>query len=436
LLAELSIALLLFIVAAQLSLRAFLATWKTAVTAVAVQITVSLTVMLACSWVLGLSMAMSVLLGFAAALSSAAVTTTMLHQLGAGRGRIGRVTTGILIAQAFAFLPMLFLVDYLGANGVGANGIGAELIGKIVIAAALLAMLVKFLSGRKPLDLPVIRGVDSRIDLAPFTALAYCLAAASVFGVLGLSAPFGAFLAGLVIGRSNQRKRMMAPFRPLQNILVMGAFLSIGLLSDMGFIMSNLGGVLFLLLMISLVKAAAHMATLRVLGQSWRTASLAGLTLSQMGEFPIILAVAAMGAGVIGKQDLQLVIAVTCLGLILSPLWLSAARRVHGIAGTEDLTLGEISMAAFSDDWAALRGYFNLARQGEFRAIADGMKARRRLKPTPLPANDDEDPPEFPRVEPEQDTAETIAAIGAGVRAARFGKRDTGPDGGRENSNS
>ena len=446
LLAELSIALLLFIIAAQLSLRAFLATWKTAITAVAVQIAVSLTVMLACSWVLGLSMALAILLGFATALSSAAVTTAMLHQLGAGRGRVGRITTGILIAQAFAFLPMLFLVEYPGADGVGANGMGAELIGKIVITAALLAMLVKFLSGRKPLDLPVIRGVDGRIDLAPFTALAYCLAAASVFGLLGLSAPFGAFLAGLVIGRSNQRKRMMAPFRPLQNILVMGVFLSIGLLSDPGYILSNLGGVLFLLLMISLVKAAAHMTMLRVLGQSWRTASLAGLTLSQLGEFPIIFTFAAMGAamgagaGGIPQPDLHLVIAVTCLGLVLSPLWMFAARRVHGIADTDDLSLSEISAAAFSDDLAALRGYFNLARQGEFRAIVIGMKARRRLKPTPLPANDDEDPPETPRVEPEQDTAETIAAIGAGVRAARFGTRETGPDSGpdsgREHSNS
>ncbi len=418
LLAETGIALLLFMIGAQLSLRAFLATWKTAIAAVALQTAISLTVTFAGAWLLGLSPTLAILLGLTAALSSAAVATAMLHQSGAAKGRVGRITTGILIAQSLAFLPMLLVVDHLGANAMG-----AELIGKIVIAAALLAMLVIFLGRGKPIDLPVVRGVTGGPDLAPMTALAYCLATAGIFGFLGLSAPFGAFLAGLIIGRSNQRKRMMTPFRQLQNILVMAVFLSIGLLTDLGFIADNPGAVLFLLLLIALVGIAANAATLRVLGQSWRDA---GLSLSQPGEFSIILAGAAVVFGAVGPAEFKLVVAVIGLGLILSPLWMVAARRVRGIADGADLSLGEISATAFGDGLAALRRHMDHVRHGEFRAIADELSVKRQLNSAPaaapLPANDDEDPPiDDDAGTPEPDTAETIAAIGAGVRAARFG---------------
>ena len=418
LLAETGIALLLFMIGAQLSLRAFLATWKTAIAAVVLQPAISLTVMFAGAWLLGLSPTLAILLGLPAALSSAAVATAMLHQSGAAKGRVGRITTGILIAQSLAFLPMLLVVDHLGANAMG-----AELIGKIVIAAALLAMLVIFLGRGKPIDLPVVRGVTGGPDLAPMTALAYCLATAGIFGFLGLSAPFGAFLAGLIIGRSNQRKRMMTPFRQLQNILVMAVFLSIGLLTELGFIADNPGAVLFLLLLIALVGIAANAATLRVLGQRWRAA---GLSLSQPGEFSIILAGAAVVFGAVGPAEFKLVVAVIGLGLILSPLWMVAARRVRGIADGADLSLGEISATAFGDGLAALRRHMDHVRHGEFRAIADELAVKRQLNSAPaaapLPANDDEDPPiDDDAGTPDPDTAETIAAIGAGVRAARFG---------------
>jgi monovalent cation:H+ antiporter-2, CPA2 family len=443
LVAEIAIALLLFTIAAQLSLRAFLATWKTAIATVALQTMVSLAVMLACSWLLGLSLTVAILLGLAAALSSAAVATMMLRHLGAARGRVVRITTAILTAQALAFLPMLLMV---GSPGVEA--IGPELIGKMVIAAALLAMLVKLLSRPTALNLPVIRSLTDKTDLAPLTALAYCLAGAALFGYLGLSAAFGAFLAGLVIGRSRQRKRMMAPFRPLQNILIMGAFLSIGMLTDLGFIVDNAGSVLLLVAVSGLVKAATNVAILRVLGRSRREAAIAGLSLSQPGEYSVILAGAALTAGAIGPSDLTLVMAVIGLGLLAGPLWQAAARRVHGLADSDELSLGELSAAAFGDDMTILRQNFDMLRHGEFRAMAEDMRVRRQLRSAPMPANDDEDPPPAEDIEPElqpehepEDTAETIAAIGAGVRAAF---RDVGPDVGRddrpddrrENSNS
>jgi K+:H+ antiporter len=427
LLAELGAAPLLFVIGAQLSMRVFLATWKSALTVVALQTGVGITAMLAGSWLLGLSATVSVLLGFAVALSSATVATMMLHVLGAARGRVGRVTIGILIAQAFAFLPMLFLVEQLGTGDIG-----AELIGKIVIAAALLAMLVKLLNRRRGrINLPIIRGVNGQPDLAPLTALIYGLAAAAAFGFLGLSASYGALLAGLVIGGSNQRRRMMAPFRAVQPVLVMVFFLAIGLLTDLAFLWNNLASVLFLVLLVAVIKTATNVVALRGLGQPWRDACAAGLSTAPLGEFSIVLAGAAAATGAVAARDLQLVIAVTALGLVLSPFWLNTARRIRGMDGRVDdgeVSLRDILAATLGADIAALRAIPGRVRHGGVRAIASGWRAGWRNRAAPLPANDDEDPPSTPEsetAEPEtepdpagQDTAQTIAAIGARVREA------------------
>ena len=92
----------------------------------------------------------------------------------------------------------------------------------------------------RAVHLPFARIVIGHVDLSPLS-FAYCLAAATVFGLLGLSAPYGAFLAGLAIGRSAQREAMIESVRPVQSLLLMVFFVSIGLLIDFAFIIDNLG---------------------------------------------------------------------------------------------------------------------------------------------------------------------------------------------------
>ncbi len=82
LLAELGVLLLLFIIGTELSLRAFMVTWRLALTAVALQVAASVTVIFACSSLLGFSMPLSILLGFVVALSSTAVAIKMLEEIG------------------------------------------------------------------------------------------------------------------------------------------------------------------------------------------------------------------------------------------------------------------------------------------------------------------------------------------------------------------
>ena len=422
-LAELGVLLLLFLIGMELSVRVFMVTWKMALGAVAMQVVGSVAAILLCSLVLGFTIAESVLLGFVVALSSTAVAIKMLEEVGELRSRAGRITVSVLIAQDLAFLPMLLIVENIGG---GTFGLWAA--AQIVLSVGVLVLLVRWLNERR-VDLPFARIVMRNVDLSPLTGLVYCFGFGAVFGLLGLSPAYGAFLAGLVVGRSNQREVMVNAVRPVQSILVMVFFLSVGLLIDLKFIQENLGTVLLFLLVVTLFKTALNIGIMRVLGESWQRASLQGLTLSQLGEFSFLLAATGLSAGAIGEEQSRLVIAVTVLSLSISPVWLTSARRVHGLASQQINTLHELVEATYGDEVKVVRRgsrrfivltlllsrtFWDRAAT-RFPFLARLHKPhRRRLRPTRLlpPPTENETPDAAAK---ERDT---LSALGDQVRAA------------------
>ncbi len=405
-LAELGILLLLFLIGMELSVRAFLAYIRLAMTAVALQTAASVLVILACSELLGFSLPLSILLGFVVALSSTAVAIKMMEEIGELRTRVGRVAVAVLIAQDLAFLPMLLIVQNMGASEFGLAAVA-----KIALAIGLLGALMWALNRRRRVDLPFARIVIGHADLSPLTGLVYCFGAGAFFGFLGLSAAYGAFLAGLIIGKSAQREQMITSVRPIQSILVMVFFLSIGLLIDLGFIADNIGTVLALLLVVTLFKTALNVGILRFLGEQWQRAFLQGVLISQLGEFSFLLAAAGLATGAIGEEDARLVISVTALSLVLSPFWLVTARRVHGIARTVS-SLGEILDAAYGEEAAAVRhGSTRLVRR-----LGDVAHRLRAAIPVPGARRAGDEPREDP--DPVMSAEQTLTEIADTVRSA------------------
>ena len=343
-LAELGVLLLLFVVGMELSVRTLKYAWRIALPAVALQIAASITVMLVVSWGLGYPPSMALLLGFVVALSSTAVAVKMMEEIGMLRSRVGRVTVAVLIAQDLAFLPMMIVVRQMGGDGFGLDGVF-----KILLAAALLAALIGVLAKRRHVELPFARIIIGHADLSPLSGLVYCFGASALLGLFGLSPAYGAFLAGLTIGNSAQRKQMFAAIRPIESILVMVFFLSIGLLIDFGFIWANLGKVLVLLVVVTLFKTALNIAIFRYLKESWPRALLGGVLISQLGEFAFLLAGTGLAVGAIGPEESKLVIAVTVLSLCLSPIWLATARRGQRLLGHRWLALREFSLGTLMD---------------------------------------------------------------------------------------
>lgn len=340
-LAHLGVLLLLFVIGMELSLRGFRGVWRTAVVATLLQIAGSVAIALALSPLFRWSFPLAVLLGFILALSSTAVVIKMLEGMNILRTPVAQITIGVLIAQDLAFVPMMLTAETL--SGQRADPMGLL---KIVFAIAFLAGLIAYLSRRKKIRLPLARITAGNPDLTPLRGLALCFGAAAVTGLVGLSPAYGAFLAGLIIGNSTERPAMLRSIRPIQSILLMVFFLSIGLLIDLPFIAANLVHVFLILATVVIAKTIFNVGVLRLAGQPWAHAGITGILLAQIGEFSFVLGTFGIDRGLIDRDDGNLIIAVTALSLVISPLWLFTARRLLRI-GFVGVTSGRETLRLF-----------------------------------------------------------------------------------------
>ena len=327
LLADLGVLMLLYLVGMELSLRGFKPVWRIAILAVLCQLVGAVLVMLALSRLLGWSSGLAVLLGFVVALSSTAVAIKMLEDLGELRTRLGQITVAVLIAQDLAVAPLMLI-----AESVGGGNFGWGAAAKLLVAIALLVALAWYLSRRHRIHLPFAHFMSGSVDLTAVGGLAFCFAAAALSGLLGLTPAYGAFLAGLVIGNSAERHAVLGTMRPIQSVLMMVFFVSIGLLVDLDYIADDLLEVLVVLVVVTLFKTGFNVLLLRVLGEPWARAYFAGVLLSQIGEFSFLLAAIGLSAGVIDPAHHRLIVAVTVLSLATGPFWMASARRIERIA--------------------------------------------------------------------------------------------------------
>ncbi|HJO88623.1 MAG: cation:proton antiporter [Alphaproteobacteria bacterium] len=326
-LADLGVLMLLFLVGMELSLSGFKSVWRGALVATLLQIAGSVGATLVLSLLFGWSLGLSVLLGFVIALSSTAVVIKMLEGMNILNTPLGKATVGVLIAQDLAFVPMMLILASLAGDGFGVFGMF-----RVGFSVVVLVLLILYLTRRRKISLPFASMVAGHRDLTPLRGLAFCFGAAALTGYLGLSPAYGAFLAGLVIGNSTERRAMMRGVQPIQSILMMVFFLSIGLLINLDFILANMGTVLLILFMVTVFKTGLNIGVLRLAREPWPHAFIAGMLLAQIGEFSFLLGQAGVSSGLIGREEGDLVIAVTALSLLISPLWLVIARRLMRFA--------------------------------------------------------------------------------------------------------
>lgn len=351
LLAELGVIMLLFLIGMELSLRGFKTIYKIAVTTAGLQILSSLIVFGVLGAIFGWSLGKILVFGFALSLSSTAVAIKILEETGDLRNQIGRTSVGILIAQDLAVIPMLLII---GAMGAAQEAFDYMVLVKLLLAVGFLVWLTWLFSRRDHIKIPFSESLSGRMDILPLAGLAVCFIFAAVSGLFGLSTAYGAFVAGLVIGNSNMRASMHEATMPIQSVLLMIFFLSIGLLIDLKFLFANLHLVLPVLFMVTFGKTAVNILILRMQGEPWDRAFQTGVVLGQVGEFSFILVAVALSAGIVFEQGYRLMITVIALSLMISPLWLTVARRIHdqaakGFTSLKDMVETTVPGAKLSD---------------------------------------------------------------------------------------
>jgi CPA2 family monovalent cation:H+ antiporter-2 len=331
-LAELGVLLLLFLIGMELSLRAFKTVYKLASVIVLVQVVFSILV----TSIIGMAMSwdwqQGILLGFVLAVSSTAVTVKVLADRGELRTHFGRITVGILIAQDLAVVAMLLVIEALNPNKQFDLWIIPKTIGAIIFVITIVRFLSKRERIRLPLALRQAFGADR--EVVPIAALAFCGICATTSGLIGLSTAFGSFLAGLIVGNSSERQIVLRSTRPIQSVLLVVFFLSVGLLIDVGFFFDNLGTLIVVFILATIAKGLINIIAVRIAGQPWEQSVLVGVTLGQIGEFAFVIASVGFTVNAIDSEGYKIAVAVIALSLMLGPAWVVLERRLRA---AEDL---------------------------------------------------------------------------------------------------
>nr|WP_245197558.1 cation:proton antiporter [Jiella mangrovi] len=328
-LAEMGVLMLLFFIGMELSLKAFVATLRPALLIAGGQLAAAMAITFGLKLISNATFAEALILGFIIALSSTVVAMKMLEDIGELRSEPGRIAVGVLIAQDLAVVPMLLVATSLGGEGEIA---WFSLCLKIAVAVVVLAGLLWYLGRRPKLKLPFAAAIEDNVEILALGSLAFCFAFASVSGLVGLSPAYGAFIAGLVVGASTLRSPVIHVVEPIQSILLVVFFLSIGLLIDLDYIVANWELVLVAAIFVILAKTFFNVVLIRLAGLSHKTAIEAGLSMAQIGEFSFVLAAAAYASRAIGDDVYRLALAVTAITLLISPAWMALTRTVEGEA--------------------------------------------------------------------------------------------------------
>lgn len=349
-LAQFGVLLLLFVIGMELSLRAFRRVLRLAVLGAGAQILLSIGAMLVVAHMFDYSIETAIVMGFVVALSSTAVAIKLLEDIGELRTAIGRTAIGVLIAQDLAIVPMLLIIDGLAGGG------GIPVMGyvKVFAAVALLAVMIAVLTRRSRIGVPFAHSLHGNVELAAITALVYCFGAALVSALLGLSPAYGAFLAGLWIGNSTARAPLLAAARPIQGVLLMVFFVSIGLLLELDFIWEHLAEVMSILLVVTVLKTVMNVAVLRLLREPWPRAFIVGVSIGQIGEFSFVLVAAGVVAGLVPDTGGRIAVSVIALSLMLSPLWVIFTRRLERLVNSNVQTLREYLRSLFAPETKAV----------------------------------------------------------------------------------
>ena len=322
---ELGVIMLMFFIGMEVSLPRLIAGWRIAVLGTAAQITVSVLVCTLAATMFGWPWRTGVLFGFIVSMSSTAVVLTMLKDSNELEQPFGQNALGVLLMQDMAIVPMMIVIGLLGSGDGGANG-GISVMGtaiQLVGGGALVAAAV-WLMRTPGWSIPYVlrKGVERRVMLG----LLLCFAAATVTSLMGLSAPFGAFLAGMLLHASDQAEWVEEHLRSLYIVFVAIFFLSVGMLVDARFVLEHWPLMLGLTLAVLVLNSGINSLVLRALGESWPVALLTGGVLGQIGELSFLLAALGLSLGLMDDTAHRITMAVIALSLMLSPMWMMGIK--------------------------------------------------------------------------------------------------------------
>lgn len=392
--AEIGIILLMFGVGLKFHLHELMAVWKVAVPGALFQSLAStlMAYVLLC-W-LGWKPETALVTGLALSVASTVVLIRVLSENRDLSSRTGHIAVGWVVVEDLLTILLLVALPVLADTPIHEGGLGA--LGRPLLLAAgkvVLCAAVAIIGGGKVIPWVLSRINDTKSkELFMLAVLALALGLAVLASKLfGVSMALGAFLAGLVVARSDYSARAAAEALPMRDAFAVLFFVSVGLLFNPQELLANPLPALILLVVVVIGKPLAGAVVMRFSGEPRGQGLQLGAALGQIGEFTFVLGTSARALGLIDQVAWTSLVAVAMVSIALNPtlyrICRSASRKSAPVIPPVRPTLpsGHTLLVGYGD--VGKRVYADLAAKGVNLVVIDShLPTVRRLQRTGVQA--------------------------------------------------
>ena len=328
-LAEVGVILLMFGVGLQFHIEELLAVRGVAVPGAIVQSAIATVLGAWIAHAFGWSWSAGIIFGMALAVASTVVLIRVLADHRDLHTPTGHIAVGWLVVEdLFTVIALVLLPELFGDTGRDSNPlIALGLTGLKVAALVVFTIVVGTRAIPRILDHVAATGSRELFRLAVLVlALGIAVGSAMVFGV---SMALGAFLAGLVVGRSDYSLRAASEALPMRDAFAVLFFVAVGMLLEPGYLLEAPGLIAATLAVVLIGKPLAALVIVRLLGYPFRVALAIAIALAQIGEFSFILSSIGRELGLLTVDATNALVAVAIISIVLNPLLYRAVPRVE-----------------------------------------------------------------------------------------------------------
>ncbi|MDJ0514460.1 MAG: cation:proton antiporter [Methyloceanibacter sp.] len=223
----------------------------------------------------------------------------------------GRIALGFLIVQD---VVVVIAMIALSAIGVGAAADGAGAAGDVLrVLGYGLAMLIGVILFIRYLANPLVERLSRAPELLVSFAIGWAALLAAVGHYLGFGKELGGLLAGVSLASTPFREAIASRLASLRDFLLLFFFIALGASLDLSVLGASVGPAIVLSLFVLIGNPLIVLIIMGAMGYRKRTGFLAGLTVAQISEFSLIFMAMGVSIGHVSDEALGLV---TLVGLV------------------------------------------------------------------------------------------------------------------------
>ncbi|MEN8303193.1 MAG: cation:proton antiporter [Campylobacterota bacterium] len=295
----------------------------------------------------------SLIISLAFALSSTAVVLSYLKSSKEIYRPYGQKSTGILIFQDIAVIPILILISFLVSEGDESVWV---ILGDTLFSVVIVLGLL-FIIGKRLMTWLLHFSASSELEELFMGSVLFIVLSASLLAhYMGFTYSLGAFVAGMIIAETKYHHKVESDIAPFKDILLGTFFVVVGMKIDIFLFIEKVDLIVALFVGVLLLKTAIIYAVVRL--SSKHTTSLkTALALSQVGEFSFVIFAVAQQGGILDDTLAQFLVLIVIFSMIITPFFITRIKAIVDFVSRESSVVEEMTPLADRKNHVVVCGY-------------------------------------------------------------------------------